>query len=62
MFEGGVAFWNLTSFTPLSAPPEVPGDPISYPNRTQKRIGLIIIYIKFDQNQMKTVEVCLVKC
>ena len=40
---------------PLSAPPGAPGSQISYPNTIPERIGPMIIYIMFDQNQMKTV-------
>ena len=43
-------------FDPLSAPLGAPRGPISYPNTSSERIGLMIIYTKFDQNQMKTVE------
>ena len=41
---------------PLSAPPGAPGGPISYPNTIPERIGQMIIYTKFEQNQIKTVE------
>ena len=40
----------------LSAPPGAPGGPISYPNTIPERIGQMIIYTKFEQNQIKTVE------
>ena len=30
--------------------------PISYPNTFPERNGPMVIYTKFDQNQMKTVE------
>ena len=48
----------------LSAPPVAPGVQVSYPNTIPKHMGPMIIYTKFDQNQMKTVGGVgfLVKC
>ena len=40
---------------PLKDPSQGPGVNFFYPNTSPKRIGPMIIYTKFDHNQMKTV-------
>ena len=40
---------------PFKCPSLAPGGQISYPNTIPERIGPMIIYAKFEQNQMKTV-------
>ena len=47
---------KLDLIYPLSAPPGAPGGPIFfYPNTIPEHISPMIIYTKFEQNQMEIV-------
>ena len=61
IFEGGVAFWNLTQFTAPRAPLWAPEIEFLIRFTIPKHIGTMMTYTKFDQNQMKTVR-GVVKC